>query len=152
MATSNTPETDLASGTSAAAAQGFASDARDHSLTYSHGDGVGHDAENDHHGPTLTLLIVVFAILLIFTWITVGVTVWDFGYNMNLIVAMVIALAKAVFVGIYFMHLRWDPPVFAFVLAASLCFVTLFIIFTMLDSGETMPLIQQRALLDASGS
>lgn len=100
-----------------------------------------HDGAHDdeHHGPhvvPMKLLVGVFAILMFLTVITVGVTSFDFGYEMNLVVAMAIALVKAAFVGLYFMHLRWDAPINGFILVASLLFVTLFIAITLMDSGQ----------------
>ena len=51
-------------------------------------------------------------------------------------IAMAIALVKAAFVGLYFMHLRWDAPLNGFILVASLLFVTLFIVITLMDTGQ----------------
>lgn len=109
-------------------------------------------ADHAHHGPSLFLLTVIFATLMILTLITVGVTVFDFGYKLNLAVALVIALVKATLVGLYFMHLRWDPPIFAFTLVASLGFVTLFIVFSLIDTAEVLPYIEARAVMDASSN
>lgn len=95
--------------------------------------------DDEHHGPhvvPMKLLVGVFAILMFLTLVTVGVTSFDFGYEMNLVVAMAIALVKAAFVGLYFMHLRWDAPLNGFILVASLLFVTLFITITLMDSGQ----------------
>ena len=84
----------------------------------------------------LPLLAGVFLLLMVLTLLTWGVTLVDFGYNMNLAVAMGIALVKAAFVGLYFMHLRWDAPLNGFILVVSLLFVTLFISFTLMDTGQ----------------
>ena len=105
-----------------------------------------HHDDHAHHAVPLQLLIAVFAILMVLTVVTVGVTVFDFGYRMNLVVAMAIALVKAVFVGLYFMHLRWDAPLNGFILVASLLFVTLFIGFTMMDSDAYAPTQEAAAL------
>ena len=137
----------LAGGASGIQGTGPARDATAHELTYQN-DEHGHD--DHHHGPSLMLLIVIFALLMFLTFITVGVTVFDFGYTWNLIVAMIIATVKAVLVGYYFMHLRWDPPIFGFILIASLGFVSLFIIFTLLDTGEYMPNIEEQVQTAAS--
>ena len=128
---------------------GYARDAQQHDNAH---DGAHAHGEHEHHGPSTFLLIVIFAALLLLTWATVGVTVWDFGYQMNLVVAMAIAFVKAALVGIWFMHLRWDPPIFGFTLIASLGFVTLFIIFTLLDTGEYMPNIEQENQAEASSA
>ncbi len=101
-----------------------------------------HNETSDDHGGhhphavPLWLLAVVFGILMVLTFLTVAITNFDFGYNMNLMVAMGIALVKAAFVGLYFMHLRWDAPLNGFILVVSLLFVTLFITFLLMDSGQ----------------
>ncbi|MEM9420259.1 MAG: cytochrome C oxidase subunit IV family protein [Planctomycetota bacterium] len=106
-------------------------------------DTTAHDAEHHddhgehaHHVVPLSLLFGIFMLLMFLTFITVGVTKFDFGYELNLVVAMAIALVKAVLVGLYFMHLRWDAPLNAFILVVSLLFVTLFIAFTLIDTGQ----------------
>ena len=131
-----------------ASGEGYARDAAQHRQAFD--DAAVHHDEHEHHGPSSLLLYAVFFLLLILTAVTVGVTAWDFGYNLNLIVAMLIATVKAAVVGLWFMHLRWDPPIFGFVLIASLGFVTLFIVFTLLDTGEYTPNIEQQTVIEAS--
>ncbi|MEM7626153.1 MAG: cytochrome C oxidase subunit IV family protein [Planctomycetota bacterium] len=97
-----------------------------------------HHEKHAHHAVPLWLLIAVFGILMVLTLLTWAVTLVDFGYEINLMVAMAIALVKAAFVGLYFMHLRWDAPLNGFILVASLLFVTLFITFSLLDTGQTL--------------
>ena len=112
-------------------------------------DATHADPEHDAHAPhavPLRLLIFIFVLLLILTFATVGVTEFDFGYRMNLIVAMGIALVKALLVGLYFMHLRWDAPLNGFILVASLLFVTLFISFTLIDTNAYRPTQEAAAL------
>ena len=106
----------------------------------------------EHHGPhvvPLWLLAGVFGILMVLTLLTVAVTLVDFGYNLNLFVAMAIALVKAAFVGLYFMHLRWDAPLNGFILVASLLFVTLFITFSLTDTAQYAP-TQEAAVVQQS--
>ena len=119
-----------------------------HQTTASEHHQAEHGHEDDHHphAVPLGLLIGVFAVLLLFTFITVGVTVFDFGYRMNLVVAMVVALIKAVLVGLYFMHLRWDAPLNGFILVASLLFVTLFITVSLMDTNQYQPTQQAAAM------
>jgi len=104
-----------------------------------------HADEHETHGPhvvSLGLLTVIFLALMFLTIVTVAVTTVDFGYNANLVVALVIAFIKAALVALYFMHLRWDNPFNGVVLIASLLFVTLFIGIALLDSGEYQPNIE----------
>ena len=86
------------------------------------------------HVMPMWLLFSVFGALMVLTGLTVGVTSVDFGYQANLIVALVIAAVKAVLVVLFFMHLLYDSPFNGLVLITSLVFVTLFIGFVLLDA------------------
>jgi cytochrome c oxidase subunit 4 len=98
---------------------------------------------NAHHGMAHvvppSILIGVFAALMILTGITVGVTYWDFGYQTNLIVALVIAVVKAVLVIAYFMHLRYDNLLYTVLVGLCLAFIAVFIGFTILDTHQYSP-------------
>lgn len=65
-----------------------------------------HSDEFGHMSP-VSLYAKVFVGLLILTALTVGVTRLDFG-EMNIVVAMVIASAKAMLVALFFMHLKFE--------------------------------------------
>lgn len=100
-----------------------------------------HDGEHAHHVVPLSLLVGVLVLLLILTWITVAVVWVDLDTmfnlpNLNVIVALGVALVKAAFVAFYFMHLRWDAPFNGLILIASLAFVVLFISWSILDGQE----------------
>jgi cytochrome c oxidase subunit 4 len=117
---------------------------------------AAHEHDADHsgghaHAVPLPLLTAVFLILMFLTLVTVGITYFDFGYTMNLVVAMAIAMVKAAFVGLYFMHLRWDAPLNGFILAVSLLFVTLFITFSLIDTGQYAPTMEEAAIRQAGG-
>ncbi len=137
-------------GESAVEAQGPARDIEGHS----HGFGDGTDAHGDHehhdHGPSYKLLTGMFVALLGLTWLTVYVTNYDLGYNGNLILAMAIAVVKVALVALWFMHLRYDPPIFGFTLLISFAFVALFIVFTLLDTSEVLYRVQEAATSSAN--
>lgn len=99
---------------------------------HGHGNGHGHVG---HIVPT-SLLAAVLLALLFLTFVTVAARWIDLGPVYNVWVAMIIATIKAALVGLYFMHLRWDRPFNAIVLVSSLGFVALFIIFSMMDTGQ----------------
>jgi cytochrome c oxidase subunit 4 len=99
--------------------------------TEAHGDNVGHIVP-------LRLLVGVLVALLALTVITVAITWVDLG-PLNLVAAMVIAVIKASLVLLYFMHLRWDRPFNAVIIIASLAFVVLFIILTLMDAAAYQP-------------
>jgi cytochrome c oxidase subunit 4 len=81
------------------------------------------------------VLLAVYGALLVLTLLTVGVTNFELG-NWNVWVALLVALAKAAVVALYFMHLRWDSPFNAICLIAALFFVCIFIGIAVLDSKE----------------
>ena len=71
---------------------------------------VIHDAPHGvGHVAPFKMLLGVFIALSILTVITVAASEFDFG-EMNLIVAMIIAVIKAALVVLFFMHLIWDRP------------------------------------------
>jgi cytochrome c oxidase subunit IV len=94
-----------------------------------------HDQHHGHVVP-LGLLATVFGILMVLTFATVAATWFDFGYNVNLIIALVIAIIKGALVGLYFMHLRWDTPFNSLAFCGSLLFVAMFIFVGILDTGQ----------------
>jgi cytochrome c oxidase subunit 4 len=93
------------------------------------------------------LLVGVFAALLILTFITVVVAGFDFG-GLNIWVAMGVATVKAVLVGLYFMHLRYDSKFNLFIFLSSFVFLSLFLGFAMMDSSQYQNQIQARVQKD----
>ncbi|MEO0587280.1 MAG: cytochrome C oxidase subunit IV family protein [Planctomycetota bacterium] len=98
----------------------------------------GHE-DHDHHVVPMWLLVGVLLLLLFLTWVTVAVTWIDLDSmflvaNLNVAVALGVAVVKAFFVGFYFMHLRWDAPFNGVILIASLAFAALLISWAILDT------------------
>lgn len=87
------------------------------------------------HVVPLRVLFAVYLILVAATIATVAVTWKDFG-QLNIVIALAIAVFKAAMVILYFMHLRWDNLFNGVILICALAFVMTFIAVTMLDSGE----------------
>jgi cytochrome c oxidase subunit 4 len=99
-----------------------------------------HNAENvrraSHvHVVSPKLLLAVYGVLLLLTFITVKVTDFEMG-DFNIWVALFVALIKAGVVALYFMHLRWDSPFNGLILISALFFVVIFIGVAVLDSRE----------------
>ena len=99
---------------------------------------VGHadahaDAHAGAHAVPKRILLGVYALLLMFTVITVGVSTLNLG-PFNIWVALMVAVIKGGLVVMYFMHLRWDSPFNGLILVAALFFVALFIGIAMLDA------------------
>lgn len=78
--------------------------------------------EEKHHIVGYKLFTKIWVVLLILTAVTVLVAQVDLGY-FNVIVALTVASTKALFVILYFMHLKYEPGVFK--IMVIICFVTL---------------------------
>jgi cytochrome c oxidase subunit 4 len=98
-----------------------------------------HDAQgNVGHVTSIRLLVAVWIALMVGTYLTVTATYIDLG-ALNIWIGLAIATAKALLVGLYFMHLRWDKPFNAFLFLASFAFLALFIGFAMMDTSHYQP-------------
>jgi cytochrome c oxidase subunit 4 len=97
----------------------------------SHGD--GHDFA---HPMPVSMLLTVFAALVVLTIVTVAQASFDFG-SYDVLIVMAIATLKATLVGLFFMHLAWEKPFNIAVFIGSFVFVGLFVIFTLGDSDLT---------------
>jgi cytochrome c oxidase subunit 4 len=83
----------------------------------------------------MSVLLAVFAALMILTALTYAATWVDLG-NFNIWLALFIAVIKGSLVALYFMHLRWDSPFNSVILIAALFFVALLIGIIVLDASE----------------
>ena len=108
-----------------------------------------HDVQASDHNPhgighvvSPLILLGVFAALMFLTVITVAVTGVDFGYKINLIVALAIAVVKAVLVVAYFMHLRYDSLFYTAIVAVCMIFIGVFILTVILDTDQYHPIVQ----------
>ncbi|MFT4703721.1 MAG: cytochrome c oxidase subunit 4 [Bradymonadia bacterium] len=105
-----------------------------------------HDALG-HHITPLKVYWTVFAALMIFTVLTVAVSVVPqmLGISMGvyaLPVALTVALFKAGLVATFFMHLKYDERFNAVIFVSCLFFMGIFFAFTMMDlatRGLTIP-------------
>jgi len=105
-------------------------------------------SSNHEHGavghivPIKMLIGTCFA-LLILTAVTVWVAKLDFVKmqlsEMNILVAMGVAVVKCTIVALIFMHLRWERSFIGFVFVGSFLFVGVFIGFALLDTAEYQP-------------
>lgn len=95
---------------------------------------------DDHHGlahvATVKTLVATGGTLLVLTLVTVLATKIDFGANINLAIAMVIAVTKATLVILFFMHLRYDKLFHTVVFVSAICAAALFVGFTLMDSSQ----------------
>jgi len=96
--------------------------------------------EDEHHGlahvAAIKVLIATGGTLLLLTLLTVAATKIDFGANINLAIAMVIAVTKATLVILFFMHLRYDRLFHSVIFCSALLAASLFVGFTLMDTGQ----------------
>ena len=95
--------------------------------------GAAHGSDEHVHVMPLSMYFGVFAALLVLTVVTVGVSLLGLPPMLAIVVAMAVATVKAVLVVLYFMHLRYENPFYAFIFVSSLFFVALFFVFTLGD-------------------
>jgi len=98
-----------------------------------------HDDDRHHglsHVATIKVLIATGGSLLVLTLVTVLATKVDFGANINLAIAMAIAVFKATLVVLFFMHLRYDRLFHAVVFIGAILAAALFVGFTLMDSNQ----------------
>ena len=98
-----------------------------------HGD---HDENEISHVASVKTLVGTGGTLLFLTVLTVLATKIDFGANINLAIAMVIAVTKATLVILFFMHLRYDRLFHTVVFVSAICAASLFVGFTLMDSSQ----------------
>src|SRR5256885_8122738 len=96
--------------------------------------------DDGHHGLShvapIKVLVATGGSLLILTLVTVLATKVDFGANINLAIAMAIAVFKATLVILFFMHLRYDRLFHSVVFVSAICAASLFVGFTLMDTSQ----------------
>ncbi|HYC00922.1 MAG TPA: cytochrome C oxidase subunit IV family protein [Candidatus Limnocylindrales bacterium] len=87
-----------------------------------------------HYDPKATVraYLMVFSALMVFTALTVGAAYVDMG-AMNNVVALAIAVAKALMVMLIFMHVRESSPLIWLTVGAGVLFFVIMIGLTMVD-------------------
>ena len=85
-----------------------------------------------HHVASVRLYMAIFGALIVGTILTVVVAKFDFGV-MNNIVMLTIAIAKALLVVLYFMHVRWSSRLTWVVAASGFFWLLILFVFTMAD-------------------
>ncbi len=116
-------------------------------------------ASSGPHILPLRIYLGVAAALLALTAITVFVAQTDFG-SWNLVVALLIAAAKAILVALFFMHLKYDNRIYSVIFVGAILFLGIFITFAMFDTLNRgginpltkMPIKQYAAIYESNGS
>ena len=88
----------------------------------------------EHHGHIVStkLYFLIFASLLVLTWLTVAIAKADLE-PFNTLLALAVAVTKASLVVLFFMHLRWSSTLVRLFLAAGLSWLALMIGLTAMD-------------------
>lgn len=84
------------------------------------------------HVSSPKLYLVIFAALIVLTVVTVMVAYQDFGV-LNDVVALTIAMTKALLVVLYFMHVRYSTRLTALTAVGGLFFLGILIAMTLND-------------------
>jgi len=77
--------------------------------------------------------ITIFLVLMASTGLTVVSAFRDFPGPLNAVVALTIAVVKATFVVLYFMHVRYSPRLIWLVIAAALFWLAIMFALTISD-------------------
>ena len=94
-----------------------------------HGHGISHVA-------SVKNLLGTWIALMVLTVITVGATRFDFGTNVNLAIAMFIAVIKATLVCLFFMHLKYDRVFHSLLVVGAIVAAALFVGYALMDSNQ----------------
>jgi len=101
--------------------------------THHHGD----DGHNEiAHVASVKTLLGTWIVLMILTVLTVTATRIDLGTNLNLALAMFIAVIKATLVCLFFMHLKFDKLFHSLLVVGAIVTAGLFVGYTLLDSNQ----------------
>ena len=118
-----------------------------------HAEHAGHHEVG--HVVSVKYLFATCAALLVLTMLTVAAAQVDFTKyglpEMNIVVALAIAVIKASLVCLFFMHLFWDRPINAYIIIVALAFVGIFIAFAMTDTFEYRADQQQYERVELKG-
>jgi cytochrome c oxidase subunit 4 len=85
------------------------------------------------HIVSVRVYITIFLVLLVGTALTVWVAFLDFPGTLNTIIALAIATAKATFVVLYFMHVRYSSRLIWVIVASALFWMGILFAFTFSD-------------------
>src|SRR5436305_13522542 len=89
-------------------------------------------AAGEPHIVSPKLYVTIWAILLVFTGLTVWAAFQDFGVG-NPIIALAIAVTKATLVILFFMHVKYSPKVIGLIIFCALFFLSILMVLTTAD-------------------
>lgn len=93
-----------------------------------------HSSSHSHnHVLPLKTYLAVFSFLIVMTVVTVAISFVHLG-PFNIVVAMLVAAAKAIAVAAIFMHLKYDNKLYLLAFLISVLCLAVFIILTLVDT------------------
>jgi len=85
------------------------------------------------HIVSVRVYVTIFLVLLVGTALTVLAAFVDFRWKFNTIIALTIAVTKATFVVLYFMHLRYSSRLVWVIVASALFWMAILFALTFSD-------------------
>ena len=93
---------------------------------------AGHDEHHSHVGTYVTIFLVL-GFLTVLEIFVPDVYAAEYDQTLKMLVLSLLAIAKAMLVGLYFMHLKWEKPWLKWI-ALMPAYMAVFAIFLMLES------------------
>jgi cytochrome c oxidase subunit 4 len=84
------------------------------------------------HIVSKTIYFLIFGALMVLTVVTYWVALYDFG-RMNVVIALAVAVTKAVLVVLYFMHVRYSNRLTKIVVISGFFWLAILIVLTLSD-------------------
>jgi cytochrome c oxidase subunit 4 len=91
-----------------------------------------HGAHSEHHIVPKRVYFLIFAALIVLTWVTALVSRIDLG-RWNIFVALAIAITKASLVILFFMHVKYSTRLTKFIVMCGFFWLSLLLFITMAD-------------------
>ncbi len=85
------------------------------------------------HIVSVRVYVTIFLMLLVGTALTVWAAFIDFPFGLNTLIAMTIAVTKATFVVLYFMHVRYSARLVWVIIGSALFWMAILFAFTFAD-------------------
>ncbi len=91
-----------------------------------------HGSSSEHHIVPKRVYFLIFAALIVLTWVTALVSEIDLG-RWNIFVALAIAIIKASLVILFFMHVKYSTRLTKFIVMCGFFWLSLLLFITMAD-------------------
>jgi cytochrome c oxidase subunit 4 len=91
-----------------------------------------HGAHSENHIVPKRVYYLIFATLIVLTWVTAYVSTVDLG-RWNIFVALAIAIFKASLVILFFMHVKYSSRLTKFIVVCGFFWLSLLLFITMAD-------------------